>query len=42
MWTPVKLNNGKTSPYGFGWSLEKVNKHRLIDTALGVSKWAES
>ena len=31
MWTPVKLNNGKTSPYGFGWSLEKVNKHRLIE-----------
>jgi CubicO group peptidase (beta-lactamase class C family) len=31
MWTPVKLNSGKTSPYGFGWSLEEVNNHRLIE-----------
>jgi CubicO group peptidase (beta-lactamase class C family) len=30
MWTPVKLNNGSTYPYGFGWSLEEVRNHRLI------------
>ncbi len=29
MWTPVKLNNGKTSPYGFGWSLSEVRGHRI-------------
>jgi len=31
MWTPVKLNNGKTSPYGFGWALGEINKRRLIE-----------
>ena len=31
MWSPVKLNDGKTSPYGFGWALESVNGHRLIE-----------
>jgi CubicO group peptidase (beta-lactamase class C family) len=30
MWTPVKLNNGKTHGYGFGWALEEVPNHRLI------------
>jgi CubicO group peptidase (beta-lactamase class C family) len=31
MWTPVKLNDGKTSPYGFGWALGNVHGHRLIE-----------
>src|ERR1051326_5229947 len=31
MWTPVKLNNGKTFGYGFGWGLGEVNGHRLIE-----------
>jgi CubicO group peptidase (beta-lactamase class C family) len=31
MWTPVKLNNGKTHPYGFGWSLGEVRGHRIIE-----------
>lgn len=30
MWTPVRLNNGKTENYGFGWSLDEVRGHRLI------------
>ena len=30
MWTPVKINNGKSQNYGFGWSVGKVNNHRLI------------
>jgi CubicO group peptidase (beta-lactamase class C family) len=30
MWTPVTLNNGKTHPYGFGWSVADVRGHRLI------------
>jgi CubicO group peptidase (beta-lactamase class C family) len=30
MWSPVKLNDGKTYPYGFGWSLEPLNGHRLV------------
>jgi len=31
MWTPVKLNDGKTSPYGFGWRIAEMNGHKLIE-----------
>ena len=31
MWTPVKLNNGKTHPYGFGWTLGQVGGHRVVE-----------
>ncbi len=32
MWTPVKLNDGSTAPYGFGWSLDKTKSgHRLLE-----------
>jgi CubicO group peptidase (beta-lactamase class C family) len=31
MWTPVKLNNGTTHPYGFGWALREVRGHRVIE-----------
>jgi CubicO group peptidase (beta-lactamase class C family) len=31
MWSPVKLNNGKTHPYGFGWALGEVSGHRIIE-----------
>ena len=31
MWTPVKLNNGKTHPYGFGWELEPVVGHKQVN-----------
>ena len=31
MWTPVKLNDGKTQPYGFGWALGEVRGHRIIE-----------
>jgi CubicO group peptidase (beta-lactamase class C family) len=31
MWTPVKLNDGKTHPYGFGWALGEVRGRRLIE-----------
>jgi len=30
MWTPVKLNNGTTYPYGFGWDLAPKNGHRAV------------
>ena len=30
MWTPVKLNNGFTHNYGFGWSLSYVRDHRVV------------
>ena len=31
MWTPVKLNDGKTQPYGFGWGISEVRGHRIIE-----------
>jgi CubicO group peptidase (beta-lactamase class C family) len=30
MWTPVKLNDGATYPYGFAWRISEVNGHRRI------------
>jgi len=30
MWTPATLSDGKQIRYGFGWHLEEVNGHRLI------------
>lgn len=29
-WTPVKLNDGTTANYGYGWALDPVNGHRTI------------
>jgi CubicO group peptidase (beta-lactamase class C family) len=31
MWKPVKLNDGRTHPYGFGWAVKEMNGHRLIE-----------
>jgi CubicO group peptidase (beta-lactamase class C family) len=32
MWTPVKLNDGSSAPYGFGWGLRKTDSgHRVIE-----------
>lgn len=31
MWTPVKLANGTTYPYGFGWGIDEQRGHRLIE-----------
>jgi hypothetical protein len=32
MWSPVKLNDGSTAPYGFGWGIRQAaNGHRLIE-----------
>lgn len=30
MWTPVKLNDGKTEAYGFGWELRETRGHRVV------------
>lgn len=30
MWAPVKLNNGATHPYGFGWELSSVAGHKMV------------
>jgi CubicO group peptidase (beta-lactamase class C family) len=31
MWKPVKLNNSKTHPYGFGWAISYFNGKRIIE-----------
>jgi CubicO group peptidase (beta-lactamase class C family) len=31
MWTPVKLNNGTSYPYGFGWRMGYQRGHRVIE-----------
>ncbi len=31
MWTRVKLNDGKSENYGFGWAVNEVRGHRLIE-----------
>jgi CubicO group peptidase (beta-lactamase class C family) len=32
MWTPVKLNNGTTAPYGFGWRITKIDSgHSVLE-----------
>ena len=31
MWAPIKLNDGKTHPYGFGWGVRSVNGKRVIE-----------
>ena len=31
MWTPVKLNDGRTHTYGFGWAVRSVNGRRVIE-----------
>jgi CubicO group peptidase (beta-lactamase class C family) len=30
MWTPVRLNNGKTYPYGFAWDVGETKGHRFV------------
>jgi CubicO group peptidase (beta-lactamase class C family) len=30
MWTPVKLNNGKTFPYGFGWDVRTQSGRHIV------------
>lgn len=31
MWSPTLLNDGKTHPYGFGWSFPELNGAKLIE-----------
>ncbi len=36
MWTPVRLNDGKTAPYGFGWTVDKIKEHARISHSGGI------
>lgn len=35
MWTPAKLSNGQSAPYGFGWSVRRVRDHRCVSHTGG-------
>lgn len=35
MWTPVRLNDGKTYPYGFGWNIGDLAGRRVIEHSGG-------
>jgi D-alanyl-D-alanine carboxypeptidase len=30
VWTPARLNSGRTYPYGFGWHVETLRGHRVV------------
>ncbi|MCI0745418.1 MAG: beta-lactamase family protein [Verrucomicrobia subdivision 3 bacterium] len=36
LWKPVKLNDGKTHPYGFGWTLGELRGHRYVAHGGGI------
>lgn len=42
MWTPVKLNDGRTKGYGFGWALGEVEGHKNIGHAGSTSGFSGS
>jgi CubicO group peptidase (beta-lactamase class C family) len=42
MWTPVRLNNGRTHPYGFGWFLDPLQGHENIGHSGSTSGFSAS
>jgi D-alanyl-D-alanine carboxypeptidase len=40
MWTPVRLSDGTTSHYGFGWFLDSIQGHQRIHHSGGVPGFA--
>ncbi|MES1189627.1 MAG: serine hydrolase domain-containing protein [Steroidobacter sp.] len=36
MWTPMRLTDGTTHGYGFGWFLDEINGHRRVHHSGGV------
>ena len=42
MWTPAKLNDGKTRKYGFGWNIDTVEGHKNIGHGGSTSGFSAS
>jgi len=42
MWTPVRLNNGATQAYGFGWDLDPLQGHQNIGHSGSTSGFSAS
>jgi len=40
MWTPARLNDGTTHPYGFGWAVETMNGHKRVHHNGGTPGFA--
>src|ERR1044072_4640086 len=36
MWTPVKLNDGKTFPYGYGWQIGEIRGQPYVGHGGGI------
>jgi CubicO group peptidase (beta-lactamase class C family) len=36
MWTPVKLNDGETFPYGYGWQTGAIRGHSFVGHGGGI------
>lgn len=36
MWTTTRLTTGKIEPYGFGWHVDELNGHKLIEHSGGI------
>jgi CubicO group peptidase (beta-lactamase class C family) len=42
MWTPVRLNDGKTRKYGFGWNVDALEGHKNIGHGGSTSGFSAS
>jgi CubicO group peptidase (beta-lactamase class C family) len=42
MWTPVRLNDGSTHAYGFGWFLDPLRGHQNIGHSGSTSGFSAS
>lgn len=40
MWKPVRLNNGSTAGYGYGWGTTEYRGHRLVAHSGGLPGWS--
>jgi CubicO group peptidase (beta-lactamase class C family) len=41
-WTPFKLNNGKATHYGYGWSMQSYEGHRIVTHDGGINGFVTS
>jgi CubicO group peptidase (beta-lactamase class C family) len=42
MWTPTKLNSGRSTRYGFGWFIDTVNAHKNVGHSGSTSGFSAS
>ena len=42
MWTPVRLNDGMTWRYGFGWGVARINDHLIVSHSGNVFGFSSS